>query len=135
MPQADTIPVFHVWEKGSVLVLARITGEAAANGVATPITQATITSIALKITELPSRTVVAPPEITVSDVVFDTMQTDDRWTIDAVGYNFAHWIDGATYLLTPSVIHRLEYTFTPSTTPGYVFPVLIDVSPRELIGT
>ena len=130
MPNADTIPIFYVWEKGSVRVMARIEGEAG-----TAITQATIVEIAMKITLLPARTVITPPPITVSDVIFDTLQTDARWTVDSTGYNFAHWIDGATYLTTPSVIHRLEYTFTPSTSPGYVFPVLIDVSPRELIGT
>ncbi len=130
MPNADVIPVFYVWEKGSVYVMARVTGK-----LKTPVTKGTIASITMKITELPSRTVVVPPSIVVADVIFDTLQKDARWTKDATGYNFAHWIDGAIYLTTPSVIDRLEYTLTPSTTPPNVIPVVVEVLPRELIGT
>ena len=55
-------------------------------------------------------TVVASGSLSVGTVVFNTLQTDGRWTEDATGYNFRHDITAATFT-TPG-IYRIEYTGT-----------------------
>jgi len=65
------------------------------------ITQASITSIRYSVYELntddpASLTAVVGHEevaLSVNDVVFDTLQTDQSWTVDATGYNFRHELD------------------------------------------
>ncbi len=129
MANARIIPLFYVWEKGSVRVMARVEGDGGAAAK-----QSEITGILLKITRLPSLTVVVPPLLVVANVIFDTLLTDSRWTKDAIGYNFAHVIDGATYLTKADEIHRLEYTFDPSGAGEFDFPVPLDVMPRQIHG-
>lgn len=54
--------------------------------------------------------------LTVSDVIFDTLQRDSMWSTDATGYNLRH--DVPQTLLTDATIrYRLEYkvTFTGGT--------------------
>ncbi len=65
--------------------------------------------------------------LTVASVVFDALQTDDRWTEDATGYNFRHDV-AATVLTDPSKQYEIEYKVT--LTAGDVFylkPILIVV--------
>ena len=54
-------------------------------------------------------------EIEVAEAVFDTLQLDDLWTEDGVGYNFRHTIDISTSpAFTIAGRHFLvEFTFTP----------------------
>lgn len=93
-----------VFEGGSFVLLARILG---ADG--TPAVQASFTDIDYEVWSIPvpldKRTgldwqakyvnvttpakVVEETAMVVADVIFDTLQTDDRWTVDATGYNFA----------------------------------------------
>lgn len=56
-------------------------------------------------------TVLALTSLTVANVVFNTLQTDERWTVDTDGYNFRH--DVSHSLLTdPDVTYRIEYKIT-----------------------
>ena len=55
----------------------------------------------------------ASSSLTVSAVIFDTLQTDDRWTTDNTGYNFRHDV-GHTVLTDPTRRYRFEYKFTLS---------------------
>jgi len=98
-----------VWERSGVSLMARIVGQDAQN-----ITQSALVSISFKIFDL------AVPEaakssgtLTVSSVVFNTLQTDTRWTKDATGYNFRHDV-GATAFSGGTKDWRIEYLFTPS---------------------
>jgi hypothetical protein len=109
------------WAKSGATQAARIYGNAG-----TPITQATISSITCKVFDknVSVETPVLTPSITVSSVVFDTLQDDDpRWTIDETGYNFLHAI-AATAFPTNNHIYRIEYIFTP--TSGAVFPLVYE---------
>ncbi len=81
---------------GTVTCLARIVGDAA-----TVISQATISTATYSVFLLDdddpdSRTVVSGHDgasLTVSAIIFNTLQTDARWTVDSTGYNFRHTID------------------------------------------
>ena len=55
-------------------------------------------------------TVVASGSLSVATVVFNTLQTDGRWTEDATGYNFRH--DIAADVFTTPGVYRIEYTGT-----------------------
>lgn len=112
-----------VWEDGGATVMARVIGNAG-----TAITQASLTSIHYSLFDTngatPETAVVAGTSLTVSDVVFDTLQTDARWTQDATGYNFRHTI-AASVLAAPAHLYRAEYKFTP--TSGEVFWVVAEI--------
>jgi len=95
MPEAVDI-YGDVFKNGSATLLARIVDKAG-----TAITQATISSITYSVyllddQDADSRTAVAghnAQSLTVSDIVFDTLQTDAIWTKDSTGYNFKHVLD------------------------------------------
>lgn len=83
-----------IWEDCDACCLARLT----LNG--SNITRAVITSITRRIFDLDGGTpTVAIDEtvLTVASVVFDTLQTDGRWTKDETGYNFRDTIGGAIF--------------------------------------
>lgn len=48
--------------------------------------------------------------VTVATSVFDALQTDGRWTVDATGYNFRHTL-GPTVITEPG-LHTIEYKVT-----------------------
>jgi len=55
--------------------------------------------------------VVKEGTLTVADVVFDTLQTDDRWTKDDQGYNF-RWQAPADAFPNGNKQYRVEIAFT-----------------------
>lgn len=63
--------------------------------------------------------------LTVANVVFDTLQTDERWTVDTDGYNFRH--DVSHSLLTdPDITYRIEYKITlDGGTEFYLNPIRV----------
>ena len=105
-----------VFKHGTLTMMARVVGEDAAD-----IAQADVSSIIYTIFALNEKDVNAETPVvnhtavslTVASVVFDSLQTDARWTVDTTGYNFRHEIDvssnaaftvrGAKYL----VVHHL----------------------------
>ncbi len=50
-----------------------------------------------------------------SDVVFDTLQTDEAWTVDATGYNFRHELDVSQNEAFSKAggIYQVRYELTP----------------------
>lgn len=88
----------EITEGSGFTVLGRIVGHSGA-----AVTQATISSIAYQISYIypdpqppkfndPTTPVIlyGPTSLgSVSDLIYDTLQTDARWTYDATGYNFA----------------------------------------------
>lgn len=114
-----------VWEDGGAFFMARVTGRDAAN-----ITQAVVSSISYKVydlKELPP-TEKASGTLTVSSVIFDSLQTDSRWT-DSTGYNFRHEMPAASFP-NGDRNYQVEYLFTP--TSGEVFWVIFKVNAKEV---
>ncbi len=109
MATSDTIKS-TVWEDGGATNMARAVGQDAAN-----ITQASLTSISKKIFNLStgSTTAVATAALSTASVVFDTLQTDARWTKDSTGYNFRDTV-AATTLSTGDTVYSAEYRFVPT---------------------
>jgi len=116
-----------VYEDSGFSLMARIYGQAA-----TAITQATISSIALKVYEVSSSTSVATATPVVATCVFDTLQTDAYWTKDSTGYNF-RYSTLAAQVPTGGSRYIFEFTFTPAS--GAVFPVVFEVPTLDLYGS
>jgi len=93
-------------------------------------TQSVLSSITWKAwDEQNTGTVHASGTLTVSSVVFDTLQTDGRWSADATGYNFRHDITQATFT-TPGR-YLIEYTVTMTGGNSFIAgPVVVNVQGR-----
>jgi|KBSMisStaDraftv2_1062788.scaffolds.fasta_scaffold865168_2 hypothetical protein len=95
------------------------------------IQQSNLSSIDFRIFDLESVTPHIPTStgsVSIVNSVFDTLQLDDRWNVDARGFNFAH-TQPATAFNTGSRTYDLEYEFNPTgganTTFGLAFTVKI----------
>lgn len=115
-----------VWEDATAVMLARVVGSDADN-----VAQADISSIACKVFDA-AGTQIINPSITVSSVIYDTLQTGDEWTVDATGYNFRHALP-TTAFPTGGAIYTVEYVFTA--TDGSVFPVVYRVTALNLFSS
>jgi len=107
------------FKNGTVTLLARIVG-----GDAEPLAKADVDSIEYSIYLLDDRNPDARAaveghdgvDLAVADVVFDALQTDSLWTLDAVGYNFRHTPDVSAYPAFAVAGRRylVEYRITPA---------------------
>lgn len=83
------------------------------------ITQAGLTSVERRVwnVAIPGTIVwpVAPTAatLTIADVVFDTLQTDNGWSVDEIGWNFRDIVP-ASICSGAGITYRIEYKFTPS---------------------
>lgn len=113
-----------IFEDGSADCMARITGGDGSN-----IMQSDVTSIAFAVFDTHGATpdtAISSGTVTVADDVFDTLQTDSRWSLDATGYNFRH-DHGATVFPTGGHVYQVEYKFTSSETPAKVYWVVFEL--------
>lgn len=58
----------------------------------------------------------------VSNVIFNTLQTDARWTKDTTGFNFLDVVPGAAFPIVDH-IYDVSYTITPVGGSSYQFAV------------
>jgi hypothetical protein len=81
-----------VWEDSTPFLMARIEGT---DGDL--ITQADVSSIAYTSVDMHGDTTsaVSSGALVVAATVFDTLQTDSRWTVDSTGYNFGFLLPAA----------------------------------------
>ncbi len=109
-----------IYEDTGTNCMARIVGD---DSVA--ITQSDLSSISLSI----FKNDVSPAETTatpvISDSVFDTLQTDARWSKDSTGYNFKYLIPSTGFSDGDST-YRAEFKFVPSTGSPFFVVYLID---------
>jgi hypothetical protein len=75
------------------------------------LTQAAISSITYLVKNK-AGTTTSSGSFTVASVVFDALQTADRWTLDATGFNFAGTLPAACF--PAPGWHRAEIKFTPA---------------------
>ena len=129
MASATDITKGTVNEDSGASFMARIYGNDGA-----VIVQASISSIAYKVFNFKtSKTApVSEGALTVSSVVFDTLQTDARWTEDSTGYNF-RWDAPATIFTTGGDVYLIEIKFTPAS--GAVFHKLFEVKAIGVYGS
>lgn len=118
MPAACDI--YGTVHKGATTtILARIVDNAAANVTQSAITSGTYSIFLLDDDDVDVRTAIANHQdvsLTVASVIFDTLQTDARWTVDATGYNFRHTIDVSTNeaFTIAGRNYLVEYLLTPT---------------------
>lgn len=116
---AEALDIYGTaFKNGSATLMARIVGAAGAN-----IAQADIATIHYSVYLLDdqdpdNRTPVdGHSQITlpVYQVVFNSLQTDARWTVDTIGYNFRHVLDVSVYpaFATADRKYLVEYALTP----------------------
>lgn len=57
--------------------------------------------------------------LTIADVIFDALQTDARWTLDEIGYNFRQVINNEDDLaFATSGDYKVTVTFTDKQSPA-----------------
>jgi hypothetical protein len=121
------IKYVKVIEDSAFSLMARVVGS---NGVL--ITQADITSIAYSVVKISDGTVIGTGSLTVADVVFDTLQTDKRWSEDSTGYNVLI-TPNPTLIPEGGVTYAFEVVFTPVV--GYPFIVIFHIETIPAYGS
>ena len=83
-------------KNGSATLLARVIGADAQAITQADVASATYSIYLLDDDDADSRTVVtghSGVSLGVAALIFNSLQTDDLWTVDAVGYNLRHELD------------------------------------------
>jgi hypothetical protein len=97
----------------------------------TPITQSDVSAIALTVRRFNTvnggwgglTTTQNGIAVSVSTSVFNSLQTDNGWNADAIGYNFAYTIPAAAF---PGLgEYAALFTFTPAGSNFSIFPLII----------
>jgi len=107
-------------KNGTVTLMARIVGANGANLVQAGISAIQYSIYLLDDQDADARTAVTghtDAGLTVSDVIFDSLQADAIWTVDTTGYNFRHVPDVSTNPAFAIAGRRylVEYRITPTT--------------------
>ena len=128
MPNADIYRT-RFFEDAGKTFLARILGP---TGVY--LTQAATSAIAYKVYDQ-TGALTASGSLTVSSVVFDSLQganyTDNRWTVDATGFNFLCDVPASAFPAPGT--YRVEITFTPVS--GSAWPLVYEGPCLGLLGS
>ncbi len=109
-----------IYEDTAITCMSRILGNDAV-----AITQSDITSISLETFKNTSTTATSTTALTVADVVFDSYQTDARWTKDSTGYNFRYQVPASVFDAGDAT-YRLEFEFTPASQPVFFVIFIVD---------
>ena len=121
-----TIHKAEFFEDSGGSLMARVIGPDA-----TVISTSKITGITYSVydTAQASTSIVSASTLTVSSVVFDTLQTDARWDRDATGYNFRYDVQSSE-LPNGKKKYRIEFLFDPVT--GQNFHVAWEITTVDL---
>lgn len=110
----------------SLCFLAQIVGK---NGY---VTQATLSSIQVKVFDLTDKQTAGTPKLdtalTIADVIYDTLQTEaalseneKKWKLDDLGYNFLYELPASTF--TKELRrrkYRVIFEFTPASGEAFI---------------
>lgn len=117
-----------IFEDSGCSPMARLKGQSGGN-----VTQASLSAISYTVIDKTTQAViVAATSLTIADVIFDSLQTDARWTKDSTGYNFRHDLAAASFP-EGNTTYRVEYTFTPVS--GAVFRAVFEMPTLNLLGS
>lgn len=111
------------WEGSQPTLMARIVDSDGDN-----IVQADLSAIAMRSIEKDSDRVVASAVPVVASTVFDTLQDDDRWTVDTTGYNFRYQVPSGT-LPSGDTDYIVMFEFTEAS--GVKFYVQFELKAKE----
>jgi hypothetical protein len=117
---AEAIDIYgSAFKHGSITLLARVVGPTGNNVVQADIRSAAYSVYLLDNRDPDSRTAVdghADVALPVAQLIFDTLQTDSLWTVDAVGYNFRHVLDVSAHPAFAVADRRylVEHRLTPA---------------------
>lgn len=105
-----------VWAKSGPTMMARAVGNNISN-----LTQSTVSSITYRVSNEVGDVTVDSGSLTASAVIFNTLQTDDRWTFDSTGYNFRYAMNKnqlpeagvfiATFMIVPTTGEQFPIVF------------------------
>ena len=113
-----------IYEDSGVTCMARILGDDA-----TAITQSVTSAITVAVFKNTSTTATYTASLTVADVVFNSYQTDARWSKDATGYNFRYAVIASVFD-DGDATFRIEFKFTP--TSGSQYFVIYEIDTVEV---
>lgn len=117
---ADASDIYGTaFKNGSAVLLARLVDQVGAYVVPADIRAIHYTVYLLDGRNPDSRTAVtghAGASLAAADVVFDALQTDPIWTVDAIGYNFRHVLDVSAHPAFAIAGRRylIEYQLSPT---------------------
>ena len=127
MPYAKIVKS-KVWEDSAVYLMARVVGRDAA-----VLTQSDISSITARFYAVDTETeIISDVSLTPSSVLFNSLQTDAKWTVDSTGYNFGYLAPKTAFAGVDSI--RVDIEFTPSSGgAAESFPVVweFDITGRK----
>lgn len=125
-----TIHRLSAFEDSGPILMARIVGSDGAAILRAGITSITYT--VYDISQLSPTNIATGSPLTVANVIYDTLQTEDIWTADSTGYNFEYAVD-ADELPTGGGIYRFEFIVTP--TSGQPIVVVFEIEAKKLYGS
>ncbi len=118
MPES---PEIHgtVFKNGSATLLARVVGEDGAAVTRPSLSAADYTVYTLDAGDPDAAVAVTGHDgvsVGVSALIYDTLQTDALWDLDAIGYNFRHVLDVSTNqaFATAGQTYRIVFRLTPA---------------------
>jgi hypothetical protein len=113
-----------VTQGNPITILARVQDQTGAL-----ITQADISAIAVSVVNTETSAVTDTLAPTVASTVYNSLQTDARWTTDAVGYNLAVNVDPSAFN-SACTYYQVQITITPVS--GSAFRVVAAVETLPL---
>jgi hypothetical protein len=112
-----------VFKNGSATLLARVVGsDGSAIGQA-DIASAKYTAYLLDETDPDAATAITghvDVSVEVASLIYDSLQKDDLWDVDEVGYNFKHVLDVSSHQAFPVAgrIYRVVFALSPNSGQG-----------------
>lgn len=108
-----------VFKNGSATLLARVVGADGSAVVQSDISSAQYTVYLLDDSDPDADTAATghtSVAVNVSSLIFDSLQNDDFWDVDSVGYNFKHTLDVSANqaFATAGRNYRIVFQLTPT---------------------
>ncbi len=121
MPSTATVYQLKTMEDSGCSIMARVRLPSAAY-----ITQSAISTVTVSYRRTDVTGAITTTSLTVSAVVFDTLQTGNFWTKDPTGYNFK-WDASASIFTAGNGKYAVTFLFTPASGAAFKVPCEVTV--------